>query len=183
MSSQFDPRKAVAAMAYLAKQTGESLYLLLKMMYVADKLHLERTGRFIAGDSYVAMKQGPVPSSTYDLFKAVRGDRVSSPGRDLALATFSYGSNHEVTLKADPELDELSESDVECLGEVVELLNRFGRWAIRDMSHDEAFEEVWGNPFVRFRNSEPMSIDVIASKLQNANELLAHLHDPHPGSA
>jgi hypothetical protein len=33
-------------------------------MYFADKAHLEQYGRFICGDSYVAMK--PVPIGTYE---------------------------------------------------------------------------------------------------------------------
>jgi uncharacterized phage-associated protein len=47
-------------------------------MYFADRKHLEKYGRFICGDSYVAMKHGPVPSEIYDILKAVISDTVLS---------------------------------------------------------------------------------------------------------
>ena len=45
--SAFDWRKAVSASSYLASKTGESLYFVLKMLYLADKAHLDQYGRFI----------------------------------------------------------------------------------------------------------------------------------------
>ena len=41
-------------------------------MFLAEKYHLVRYGRPITGDRYDAMKDGPVPSFTYDLFKKHR---------------------------------------------------------------------------------------------------------------
>ena len=35
---------------------------LLKMIYMADRYHLRRFGRLISGDTYYAMRLGPVPS-------------------------------------------------------------------------------------------------------------------------
>ena len=109
-SATFQPQKAVAAAAFLIEKTGQSLYTLMKMLYLADRLHLSRHGRFIAGDNYTAMRQGPVPSITYDLFKHVRGERKTVPGTELAERSFEYVGEHNFRLRQEPHLDELSES-------------------------------------------------------------------------
>src|SRR5690606_13968604 len=90
-------------------------------------------------DNYTAMREGPVPSITYDLMKFVRGDRQNVPGTELASRALQYVGDHMFTVKSAPRIEELSESDVECLQEVADLLKKFGSKAIRDMSHDEAW--------------------------------------------
>lgn len=180
--ASFQPDKAIAAIGYLIDRTHETLYPLMKMMYLADRLHLRRYGRFISGDTYTAMSEGPVPSITYDLMKHVRGDRKYVPGTDRAEAAFSYVHPYVFTLRSEPAYDELSASDIECLGEVVSLLNSFGCQSIVNMSHDEA----WANKrkgLRAFMRTCDMSIEDIASHQENAEVLLAHLRDTHPGSA
>jgi len=179
--SQFDPAKAVAAVGYLVSATHETLYPLMKMMYLADKLHLERYGRFIAGDSYAAMRKGPVPSATYDLMKCARGECVDVEGGELAKRAFEYRDDHEVRNRVEPDLSELSPSDVDCLNEVIRLHEKFGKWAIRDMSHDEAWKK--SRSWIRFGSSTSMPIETIAESLTDGSEVLEHLRDSHPGSA
>src|SRR5690606_29259588 len=113
----FDVEKAIAAVGYLVEQTGASMYSIMKMMYLADKIHLERYGRFIAGDHYVAMPQGPVPSCTYNMIKHVRGEQRSRQGDERGLQYFSYSRDHEISLTQRPDYDELSNSDQQCLDE------------------------------------------------------------------
>ncbi|WP_374473374.1 Panacea domain-containing protein [Arenimonas sp.] len=176
-----DVYKATAVVAFLVQGTGESMYPVMKMLYLADKLHLERYGRFIVGDSYAAMKEGPVPRGTYDLMKHVRGEPQAIPGADHARTVLAYEPNHQLRLLADPDLEQLSDSEVECVSEVIELYKSFGKWGIRDLSHDDAWRAAWRKRI--FAKSIPMEIESIASELQNASELLEHLRDPQPGSA
>ncbi|MEP7246474.1 MAG: Panacea domain-containing protein [Gammaproteobacteria bacterium] len=63
----FDPDKAVEAILFTSTTAGTTLYETLKLLYLADKLHLERYGRLIFGDHYVAMEHGPVGSDAYDV--------------------------------------------------------------------------------------------------------------------
>ena len=42
------------------------------VLLFADKKHLERYGRFITGDTYSAMENGPVPSFAYDVVKCIK---------------------------------------------------------------------------------------------------------------
>jgi uncharacterized phage-associated protein len=177
----FDVRKATAATALLVKGTGETMYPVMKMMYLADKLHLERFGQFIAGDSYSAMKEGPVPCLTYDLMKHLRGGKQEIAGANYIAEFLTYEAGHQLRLKREPDLDELSESEIECLEEVVSLYKKFGKWGVYDMSHDEAWRETWSRRY--FAKSKPMSMESIASGLENRDALLEHIKDPQPGAA
>ncbi len=69
------------------------------MMYFADRLHLERYGRFICGDSYVAMKNGPVPSFTYDILKARRFKQRHLPNYQKIKSAFEVDDYKVLQLK------------------------------------------------------------------------------------
>jgi uncharacterized phage-associated protein len=78
---EFDYEKAVAASVYIASQNLSALTMgkLFKLLYFSDKDHLVRHGRPMTGDYYAAMKDGPVPSHLYNLFKELRGTPSTPP--------------------------------------------------------------------------------------------------------
>jgi uncharacterized phage-associated protein len=177
----FDITKGIAALGFLLERTGASMYSLLKMMYLADKQHIGRYGRFIAGDYYCALPQGPVPSCTYDLLKSVRGEYVDIAGAEIARDYFSRSGEYTFKIIKTPDFDELSVSDVECLSEVADLYNRFGAPNIRRMSHDDAWTRTWAN--VGPKKSQLMPIEDIILDAGGNLELLEHVRDPQPGMA
>ena len=72
---EFNAEKAIEVILYIAEHIKEpTFHTVSKVLYFADKEHLEKYGRFICGDSYIAMRRGPVPSGVYDLLKLARGD-------------------------------------------------------------------------------------------------------------
>lgn len=171
---QFNAGKAVAAVSYLAAHTGESMYPVLKMLYLADKCHLERYGRFIVGDTYVAMGKGPVPSATYDLMKFVRGDRKFFDGGEIASRAFALDKQtHRFKLLVDPDLSSLSQSDIECLDEVASLCKAHGAAYVRDASHDAAWQATGTNG--------QMAIEAIAAQFEDGPALVQHMANRHPG--
>lgn len=169
MPSQFEfqPEKSLAVTSYLAQRTGETMYTILKMVYVADRLHLERYGRPITGDRFIAMPQGACPSRIYDSMKVLRGDKNTNylPNSEKYLDVDA--ETNDVSVKDMPSLDVLSASDMECLDEVISILKRRGRWVIRDMAHDVAWEKTSRNG--------PMDILTIASSLRDGEALVKHL--------
>ncbi|HEY2396419.1 MAG TPA: Panacea domain-containing protein [Rudaea sp.] len=174
-ANTFDAAKTMHLVAYLARNTGASLYSVLKMMYLADKKHLERFGRFIVNDHYAALPKGPVPSRTYDALKAVRegrfeGDAVAAKGL-LRLC----GTSHQFTIEGDPDLMHFSKSDIRCLDEVIEVYKKRGHWHVYRASHDKAWHAA--------RPNATMSPAAIASTLKNSTELIQHLADPYPDKA
>lgn len=177
----FEIDKAVAVLGYLVEHTKESMYSLMKMMYLADKLHLEKFGRFIVGDYYCALKQGPVPSHTYNMMKHLRGDERTERFA-VADRHFAYRADHYITLLEPVDLDELSGSEVTCLEEVVNIYDKFGKWAVKDLSHDDAWQDAWASKSF-FKKSVSIGIEKIARQLDNGDVLLEHIRDRHPGEA
>lgn len=76
MSKLFKYDKAVNSLLYSLHQLGgkTDMHKLCKILYFADQRHLSQYGRSITGDTYIAMKFGPVPSCVDDILKALRGD-------------------------------------------------------------------------------------------------------------
>ena len=170
MPSQFEfqPEKSLAVAAYLADRTGETMYTILKMVYVADRFHLERYGRPITGDHFIAMEEGACPSKIYDSMKALRGQKDKKnylPNAEKHLAVDA--TTHDVSVVDMPSIEPLSASDIECLDEVISILKRKGRWVIRDMAHDAAWKSTDPN--------KPMDFLTIAKSLKDGDILAKHL--------
>ena len=137
MHPKFNPHKALEVLLYVARRCPD-MYTALKVVYFADRQHLARYGRLIAGDSYVAMSHGPVPSGIYDIVKYVRGDgafAVEVPARE----TFTMPDRETISPLREPNLDLLSESEQECLEESIRRYGGKGFGELRDLSHDAAF--------------------------------------------
>ncbi len=164
---EFSPEKALAATAFLAQQSGETMYTILKMVYVADRMHLERYGRPITGDSFYALPEGACPTKIYDSMKSLRGDNATNylPSGEALLRVDA--KTHDVEITGMPDMGELSASDVECLEETISILKKRGRWHIRDMAHDV----VWKNT----AKNSPMLFVEIAKSLDGGEALSQHI--------
>ena len=136
----FDPEKATEAILYVCSRVGGDLYATLKLLYLADKLHLHRYGRFLYGDEHYALPHGPVPQGAYDIIKFVRGASGSASllAYDPAKKAFAVDGN---TLRALREADAsvFSESDEECLNAVVEEFGGKYFSGLKAATHDAAF--------------------------------------------
>ncbi|MBL8522955.1 MAG: SocA family protein [Betaproteobacteria bacterium] len=179
---KFEPLKAVAALAYLWKGSKGTTYTLLKMLYLADRYHLERYARTITGDIYVAMDQGPVASGAYDILKCARGKELPPEISEIARRHFRVDADHRLALLEEPDFDELSDSDVHALQHAVSTFDFLGSAEVRHLSHDKAWR------IVRQRggnggNAPLMDLLTIAGTLRDGEALAAHLADSQPGEA
>jgi uncharacterized phage-associated protein len=123
---QFDPEKSAQAAAYLLKKAGGGMskYVLLKMLYLADREALGKWGQPITGDEPVSTEFGPVPSRIYDLTKGgVRHAEIWSPVVETKGAK-------KALLRADPGRDDLSDSELEILEGI---WMRFGKYDFKQM--------------------------------------------------
>jgi uncharacterized phage-associated protein len=155
--------RVLEAFAYIAKRAPankNNMYNVLKVFYIADKIHMERFGRFIFDDSYSAMPKGPVPSSAYDLIKNIKA------GRELPFNFSSpvYLSGNTVVTLRDADEDFFSGSDLLCLNEVIA---RSENEDLGDLSHDDAWKATAQNRL--------MSDEAIIATLHNSESLL-NLH-------
>lgn len=103
-----------------------------KILYFADQKHLLKYGRPIFGDTYVKMKYGPVPS----FVKNVVDENIE--GLEEVVAKY-----HRYFIKSlvEPNLDFLSESDIECLNESIAENKDLDFPELTDKSHDYAYNK------------------------------------------
>lgn len=168
---EFDYEKTVAAALYIVSKNLPELTMakLFKLLYFSDKDHLVRYGRPITGDKYMAMKDGPVPSNLYDLFKELRGTPSSEAGALLAknikveVSTYQYPR-----LKAIGEVDpiQLSVTDIASLDRILFDLGKLDFLRLRSLTHDTpAWENAWAQ---RTGDSSPMSFEDFFEEDPNA---------------
>jgi len=114
-----------------------NIMALIKMLYIADRESLKETGFPITGDEYVAMKHGPVLSQTYDLMKTEK-DWQANPEEKVWLTHFER-AGYDLCLVSDPGVSELSEYEMQKLGDVCRRYGKQESFALAKMTH--RFEE------------------------------------------
>ena len=168
----FDPVKAVEAIAYTTRKAGTDLYETLKLIYLADKLHLQKYGRFMFGDWYCAMEYGPVGSNAYDAMKVARGKNQSALAKHAAEVFKVDPVTNKIALVRDPDTDELSRSELRCIDEAVGKYGTFGFSGLKNLTHDAAYKATPLNGKI--------SMAAIASTFKDSAELIQHLSDRNP---
>jgi len=142
MRFRFQPGKLIAAVAYFAQHKLPKLDKLktVKLLFYADKEHLLKHGRPIFGDVYFCMPHGPVPSYS----KNVIDDTLDGTDEEAGLLKYvavqyqSVGHKYpQFVLKAEPNLDELSLSELQALDAVIERYGGMSPWDLRQASHKE----------------------------------------------
>ena len=146
--------KLIESILFLIAQASERNYQLtqydiVKSLFFADKSHLNRFGRPITFDNYVAMPNGPVPSRAYAILK-----NEIEPAT-LGLESFPWDrttgehANPKACLfknpKRAPSEDILSESDMEALSDAFATVKSLTFGQIRKLTHDDpAYITAWG---------------------------------------
>jgi hypothetical protein len=117
---RFSPEKAQAAIQWMLEQRSVlDLHTVLKACYFADKDHLNRYQRPIFGATYRAMRFGPVPLEIYEM---TRGEAIWLPELEADRYPWElHGFRLRATANSLPDLDVLSESDMEALRRGFEL--------------------------------------------------------------
>ncbi|MCF6179053.1 MAG: SocA family protein [Geopsychrobacter sp.] len=151
----FDKEKGVAAALYVVQQLMSSrcypgIHKIFKIFYFADQKHISKFGRPIVGDHYIAMKYGPVPSCLYDILRAVRGDGTCLSAEEFR-PYFEVEGNQVKPLQ-NPDMDELSESELECLNASIEENKKKGFGELTRLSHDAAYDRAQDDSRISLRD-------------------------------
>jgi len=134
---QFDEKKGVEALTYVAsKWPGLTAFFAAKVLFFAEKQHLNRYSRPIVGDTFIAMPNGPVPSTLYDFIKG-RLDQAGDPDAIMAALLIERDPYPRVAAQRAPDLDALSPSDLECLDEAIAFCRGRGFGALSGLTHQE----------------------------------------------
>jgi hypothetical protein len=160
--------KLVEAILFLIAKATEQDYSLtqydiVKGLFFADKSHLNRYGRPVTFDNYVAMKNGPVPSCAYSILKgeitpqelgmdAFPWDRISNAHQNPK--AFLYRNPQRL-----PSDEVLSESDMEALRNSLAVVMSLTFGQIKKLTHeDPAYRDAWGDGE---SNNAPMSYGLL----------------------
>ena len=174
---QFQPEQALELVLYVAKRLPHpSFHSISKVLYFADKEHLSRYGSLMTGDTYAAMRHGPVPSAIYNLLKAAAGRRepfFPVEWFGLAAAVLAVEGGYRVRPLRDARLDMLSSAQRACLDISIKQNGRLGFDRLVRKSHDDAWKSADQNEFIE--------LTAIAKTLPNAKEVLAYLSDGESG--
>jgi uncharacterized phage-associated protein len=166
---RFDAEKGLELLLYVAnRSTNRDLYWVLKVPYFADKYHLERVARTICGDTYYAMKDGPVPGGLYDIVKDVRDRRRLSTQTSKAQSSFEVKGN-TIIPRRDADLEFFSKTDTECLSRAISEIQNLSFGELKDKSHDAAYEGADPNGEI--------PIEAIAAMLSNGEAITKAIHD------
>jgi len=134
----FDEKKAVNAVLWISSRVPKAnFHKVFKILYFADQRHLALYGRPIVGDNYVAMANGPVPSMIYDYFKVVKGI-IKWESKSYLNELFAV-NGYFITPKKEADLEELSETDLECIETSIAENKDLSFSELTSKSHDGAY--------------------------------------------
>jgi uncharacterized phage-associated protein len=171
-------RKQIESIIYVANRAKNPTVLkVFNLLYLADLEHLSRYGRFITDDRYVAMENGPVPAKMYDLTK--ESGAADSIEGFVVPPKPSGERGREIVTQRDADLDEFSQSDLQCLDEIIA---NYGTYSISDLvhrCHDAAWNKTTGDGAMfadqSSSKSKPIDLADIVDMLSNADEVRLHL--------
>lgn len=129
---------------FINKNGGSiDLLKLMKLIWMSDRIHLNKYGRLISQDSYYALPLGPVPSNIYD---------KSKKGNEFTKKTGYNISSTQMSID-----DFFSKSDVEVMEYVWNKFNTKDGLPFSDYSHN--FPE-WKR-FEKELNNFPSSYNIV----------------------
>ena len=169
----YDKATAVEALLYIAERAPDlTLHKAFKLMYFADRRHLEEYGRLIFGDQYVAMKNGPVPSATYNMTRAVRGDESTFFDSGEGSDGFVVVEGFRIEALRRSNLHQFSASELECLDEAIKTYGALDFRSLSTLSHDASWRAADVN--------DRISIDALTLGMRDRQALLESLANSHP---
>lgn len=145
----YDPRKAAQTIAYLAVKNGRkplNILKAIKLVYLADRESVRRSGFTIQDELHYSMPNGPVNSTTY---RFINGE--VPPGDAAGWSEFLTDRNgHRVGLAnpgvATDDLDELSDAELSVLDDVWEKFGSMNQWDLVNWTHDPHNVPEWEDP-------------------------------------
>lgn len=128
-------------------------YQAVKLLYLADKEHLNRYGRPITYDAYFALPYGPVPSTalnllTFDTQTLAKFD-LNEGSFPIRIERFWTENDSIMCVLREPlrsvDYDEFSDSDIEILDWAVKEFGNKTFSELYDLTHEHfAYQTAWG---------------------------------------
>ena len=179
MNPKIASEKGFNVLLYVASalQERRNLYKILKAIYLADKMHLEKYGRQIFPQQYQKLKFGNVPATSYDVLTHCRGDKQQPRMPEKVKTRLKVEKDDTVKPLVVPDLRYLSKSEMECLNTAIEKLRPLSFDEVKRSMHDDdpAYKnDVKVNSYLSLEEH-------IVPTLKDGDKILKYLKDPHPG--
>ena len=171
---RFNAQKALEVILWFAeKNRGISFHTLLKLLFYADKYHLNQYGRPIVGDRYVALPYGPVAQMTYDILK---GEPLALEALEMQRLPFEVRGRYNVfPTERGPDSSKFSESDVEALEYAWNKYGDYGFNILTRLTHnDPAYKNAEGQTirYEDFLEGPNISKEVIEELQESAPRIV-----------
>jgi uncharacterized phage-associated protein len=166
----FDSEKALAALMYVAAALPErrNLYKVLKVIYRANKTHLERYGRELFHQRYQALEWGAVPQLAYDIVTHVRDKKSQHQMPEGVQERISVSKDDTIKPLVEVPMELLSKAAVECLSEAIEFFRPMTFKQVADNAHeDEAYKAT--------KRDKDIPLERIIMTLPDGKLLLEHI--------
>jgi uncharacterized phage-associated protein len=135
MRFQFNENKGTEALAYIANAwPNVTVFFASKVLFFAEKEHMNKYGRPIVADTFVAMPNGPVPSTLYDFIK---GNLGLSGDPEAFRGAIEVANHPHISAKRQFNPDVLSVSDVECIDYAIAFCRYKGFGHLSQLTHQE----------------------------------------------
>lgn len=129
-------KKATQALNFVASKKGGAVNKMkaIKLIFLADRLHLRKYGRPIVGDIYWAMKLGPVGSLTKNIAElAGVPEDVLSYAKKYIKPTDD--KKHHFASQRPVDMNVFSKTDIDCLEAVYEKFSDKDQFELKDITH------------------------------------------------
>ena len=169
MNFRFQIGKATEASCAFLQHAGGRLNImkLVKLIYLLDRLSIDRRGVPVVGGDYLSMRNGPVISEVLDLINSGRllGEKDTSWEESI-----TDRRDHEIQLEKMPEQVHLSNTELRLLDDIWERHGSRDQWQLVEWCHQHCGE--W-TPVAR--GCAPISVERIALALGKPPEAVQKL--------
>ncbi len=130
-----DYKKIIQVLNYIAEKAGGKIPYMkaLKLLYLADRLHLREYGRLITDDKLVAMKYGTLGSQAKNIVTMSE----YLPHIVYEFVEDKLKRNDDLSIQTNyKERDELSQTDIECVDKIFSEFGKKTQFELADLTHE-----------------------------------------------
>jgi len=162
------PKATEVACEFLERAGGQiNVMKLVKLMYLLDRLSVDRRGIPVVGGDYLSMRNGPVTSELLDLINA---GRLNGEADTRWEQSISDRLNHELRLEAKPAREHLSMTELGLVDAIWAEHGQRDQWQLAEWCHTHCGE--WP-PLAR--GCAPIAVERMGQALGNPPEAVARL--------
>jgi uncharacterized phage-associated protein len=169
MNFRFQIGKATEAACEFLERAGGRINImkLAKLIYLLDRLSLDRRGIPVVGGDYLSMRNGPVTSEVLDLINA---GRLAGDDDRCWEQCMSDRINHDIQLQQKPERVQLSDAEIGMIDAIWQEHGARDQWQLVEWCHTHCDE--W-TPLAR--GCAPIAVERIGQALGKSPEMVQKL--------